>query len=150
MAYGSVHDSLDKYLQMGAITAHPFILLKTIASNDLRIWHAFFGISGMNNDVNILRQSPLFNDIKAGKTPDVSFVANNVTYKRGYYLIDEIYLQWSVLIKSIRNPGANDQKRILYKTKHEAARKDVERAFGVFKKKWKLIKHPARGMSYRM
>ncbi|GJS27208.1 protein translocase subunit SecA2, chloroplastic isoform X1 [Tanacetum coccineum] len=32
---------------------------------------------------------------------------------------------------------------------HEAARKDVERAFGVLKKKWKLVKHPARGMSRR-
>ncbi|GJX93468.1 ALP1-like protein [Tanacetum coccineum] len=31
--------------------------------------------------------------------------------------------------------------------KHEAARKDVERAFGVLKQKWKLIKYPARGMS---
>ncbi|GJV01755.1 ALP1-like protein [Tanacetum coccineum] len=43
----------------------------------------------------------------------------------------------------------NDHKRILYKMKHETAKKDVERAFGVLKKKWKLIKHPARGMSRR-
>ncbi|GKD76917.1 ALP1-like protein, partial [Tanacetum coccineum] len=41
----------------------------------------------------------------------------------------------------------NDHKRILYKTKHEAARKDVERAFGVLKLKWKLIKYLARGMT---
>ncbi|GJY92870.1 putative nuclease HARBI1 isoform X2 [Tanacetum coccineum] len=60
----------------------PFILLEAIASNDLWIWHAFFGVSGMNNDVN-----------------------------------------------------------------HEAARKDVERAFGVLKQKWKIIKYPARGMT---
>ncbi|GJX00342.1 ALP1-like protein [Tanacetum coccineum] len=77
----------------------PFILLEAIASNDLWIWHAFFGIFVMNNDVNVLRQSPLFNDLKAGKAS------------------------------------------------YEAVRKDVERAFGVLKKKWKLIKHPARGMS---
>ncbi|GJW99623.1 ALP1-like protein [Tanacetum coccineum] len=32
-------------------------------------------------------------------------------------------------------------------TKHEAAKKDVERAFGVLKQKWKLIKYPARVMS---
>ncbi|GJV81396.1 ALP1-like protein [Tanacetum coccineum] len=111
----------------------PFILLEAIASNDLWIWHAFFGVSGMNNDVNVLRQSPLFNDLKSGRAPDVPFVANNVPYKRGYYLTDGIYPQWSVLIKSIKNPGTNDHKRILYKTKHEAARKDVERAFGVLK-----------------
>ncbi|GKD01757.1 ALP1-like protein [Tanacetum coccineum] len=33
----------------------PFILLKAIASNDLWIWHAFFAVTGMNNDVNVLR-----------------------------------------------------------------------------------------------
>ncbi|GKD51912.1 ALP1-like protein, partial [Tanacetum coccineum] len=128
----------------------PFILLEATASNDLWIWHAFFGVSGMNNDVNVLRQSPLFNDLKSGKASDVPFVANNVPYKKGYYLTDGIYPQWSVLIKSIKNSGTNDHKRILYKTKHEAARKDVERAFGVLKKKWKLIKHPARDVDYRM
>ncbi|GKB95483.1 ribonuclease H-like domain-containing protein, partial [Tanacetum coccineum] len=127
----------------------PFILLEAIASNDLWIWHAFFGVAEMNNDVNVLSQSPLFNDLKAGKASDVQFVANNVAYKRGYYLTDEIYPQWFVLIKSIKNSVENDHTRILYKTKHEAARKDVERAFGVLKKKWKLIKHPARGMTRR-
>nr|GEW53083.1 protein ALP1-like [Tanacetum cinerariifolium] len=64
-------------------------------------------------------------------------------------LTDGIYPQWSVLIKSIKNPGMNDHKRILYKTKHEAARKDVERAFGVLKLKWKLIKYPACGMTQK-
>nr|GEU82993.1 putative harbinger transposase-derived protein [Tanacetum cinerariifolium] len=97
----------------------------------------------MNNDVNVLRQSPIFNDLKSGIAPEVPFVANNVLYKRGYYLTDEKYPQWFVLIKSIKNPGTHDHKRILYKTKHEAARKDVERAFGVLKQKWKLIKYPA-------
>ncbi|GJS19567.1 ALP1-like protein [Tanacetum coccineum] len=101
----------------------------------------------MNNVVNVLRQSPIFNDLKSGRASNVSFMANNVPYKRGYYLSDGIYPQWAVLIKSIKNPVTNDHKRLLYKTKHEAARKDVERAFGVLKTKWKLIKYPTRGMS---
>nr|GEW13812.1 protein ALP1-like [Tanacetum cinerariifolium] len=103
----------------------PFILLEAIAFNYLWIWHAFFGVFGMNNDVNVLRQSSLFNDLKSGKAPDVPFVANNVPYKGGYYLIDVIYPQWSVLIKSIKNPDTNDHKRILYKKKHEAAIKNM-------------------------
>ncbi|GKC59286.1 ALP1-like protein [Tanacetum coccineum] len=41
------------------------------------------------------------------------------------------------------------QPVILSESFHEAARKDVERAFGVLKSKWKLIKYPARGMSRR-
>nr|GEV79553.1 protein ALP1-like [Tanacetum cinerariifolium] len=56
----------------------PFILLEAMASNDLWIWHAFFGVSGMNNDVNVLRQSPLFNDLKSGRAPDVPFVEGGV------------------------------------------------------------------------
>ncbi|GKA07868.1 putative nuclease HARBI1 isoform X2 [Tanacetum coccineum] len=52
-----------------------------------------------------------------------------------YYLTDGIYQEWVVLMKSISQPGSNDVKRIRYKQAHEAARKDVDRAFGVLKKK---------------
>ncbi|GJZ84363.1 ALP1-like protein, partial [Tanacetum coccineum] len=38
-------------------------------------------------------------------------------------------------IKTILEPADDDHKRILYKRKQESARKDVERAFGVLKKK---------------
>lgn len=100
----------------------------------------FFGVAGMNNDVNVLRASPLFNDLKMGRAPDVEFVANSVPYKRGYYLADGIYPEYSVIVKSIRNPGTHDEKRQLYKRMHEAARKDVERAFGVLKRKFLMIK----------
>ncbi|GKC46389.1 ALP1-like protein isoform X1 [Tanacetum coccineum] len=90
---------------------------------------------GSNNDVNVLRQSPVLNDLKVGKAPEVPFVANDVTYKWGYYLTDGIYPEWVVLMKSISQPRSNDVKRIRYKQAHEAARKDMERAFGVLKKK---------------
>ncbi|GJY24321.1 retrotransposon protein, putative, ty1-copia subclass [Tanacetum coccineum] len=70
--------------------SEPFILLEAVASQDLWIWHAFFGVA--------------------------------------------VYPEWAVLMKSISQPGSNDVKRIRYKQAHEAARKDVERAFGVLKK----------------
>ncbi|GKA37733.1 protein translocase subunit SecA2, chloroplastic isoform X1 [Tanacetum coccineum] len=85
-----------------------------------------------------------FSDLKEGKAPEVAFVANDVHYKWGYYLTDEIYPEWFVLIQSISHPGAHDTKRIRYKQAHEAARKDVERAFDVLKKKWAIIKTSAR------
>lgn len=113
----------------------PFILLEAIASQDLWIFHAFFGVPGMNNDVNVLRASPLFNDLKMGRAPDVEFFVNIVPYKRGYYLADGIYPKYSVIVKSIKNPGTHDDKCQLYKRMHEAARKNVERAFGVPKRK---------------
>ncbi|GJT43998.1 AE7-like protein 1 [Tanacetum coccineum] len=64
----------------------------------------------MNNDVNILRQFPLFNDLKSGKAPDVPFVANNVPYKMGYYLTDGIYPQD---IRDPEHPYSLEQLNVL-------------------------------------
>ncbi|GKE02049.1 ALP1-like protein [Tanacetum coccineum] len=150
LTYSTIPDALDEYLQMGNATSrqsleifctsivhifgpeflrkptltdverlyafhenkHKFPgmleVLIAVASNDLWIWHAFFGVSGLNNDINVTQRSPLLNDLKLGKAPEVPFVANG------------------------------------YKTMHEAARKDVERAFGVLKKKWAILASPAR------
>nr|GEU86938.1 protein ALP1-like isoform X1 [Tanacetum cinerariifolium] len=85
--------------------------------------------------INVLYQSPLFNDLKTGRAPEIPFVANGVTYPSGYYLVDGIYPELAPLVKTIPEPGDDDHKRILYKQKQESARKDVERAFGVLKKK---------------
>ncbi|XP_052626716.1 uncharacterized protein LOC128133361 [Lactuca sativa] len=61
----------------------PTIILEAIASHDLWIWHAFFRPAGANNDINVLDQSPVFNDIYLAKSHDVPFQANGVAYKRG-------------------------------------------------------------------
>ncbi|GJY89818.1 ALP1-like protein [Tanacetum coccineum] len=69
------------------------------------------------------------------RAPKISFVANGVTYPCGYYLVDGIYPELATLVKTIPEPADDDHKRILYKQKQESTRKDVERAFGVMKKK---------------
>ncbi|GJU56461.1 ALP1-like protein [Tanacetum coccineum] len=115
-----------------------------VASQDLWIWHAFFGVSGANNDINVTQRSPLLNDLKMGKAPEVPFVANDVTYPWGYYLCDGIYPEWVPFVKSVTNLADDDHKRLRYKAMHEAARKDVEQAFGVLKKKWAILATPAR------
>ncbi|XP_047961520.1 uncharacterized protein LOC125206287 [Salvia hispanica] len=33
-----------------------------VADQRLLIWHAYFGVAGSNNDLNVLQSSPLFND----------------------------------------------------------------------------------------
>ncbi|GKC16233.1 RNA-directed DNA polymerase, eukaryota [Tanacetum coccineum] len=48
--------------------------------------------------------------------------------------------------KTFIEPADDDHKRILYKQKQESARKDVERAFGVLKKKWTILANPARAL----
>nr|GEU52171.1 protein ALP1-like [Tanacetum cinerariifolium] len=125
---------------------NPFIFLEAVAPQDLWIWHAFFGVAGSNNDINILYQSPLFNDLKTGRASKISFVANGVSYRSGYYLVDGIYPELASLVKTIPGSADDDHKRILYKQKHESARKNIKRAFGVLKKKWAILANPTRAL----
>ncbi|GJX42306.1 ALP1-like protein [Tanacetum coccineum] len=76
----------------------------------------------------------------------IPFVANGVTYPSGYYLVDGIYPEFAPLVKTIPEPSNDDHKRVLFKQKQESARKDVERAFGVLKKKWAILANPARAL----
>ncbi|GKB55835.1 protein translocase subunit SecA2, chloroplastic isoform X1 [Tanacetum coccineum] len=166
-AYDAVPDSLDEYLQIGEKNSRDCLMafcngvmelygeefLRRPTQTDVKKLNAFHEknhrFPGSNNDVNILRQSPVLNDLKVRKAPEVPFVANDVTYKWRYYLTDGIYQEWAVLMKSIAQPGSTDVKRIRYKQAHETARKDVERAFGVLKKKWGIIRTPAQSRSLK-
>ncbi|GJX20605.1 ALP1-like protein [Tanacetum coccineum] len=84
--------------------------------------------------------------VRRDHAPEIPFVANGVTYPWGYYLVDGIYPELLTFAKTIPEPSDDDHKRILYKQKQEAARKDVKRAFGVLKKKWAILANPARPM----
>ncbi|XP_062089156.1 uncharacterized protein LOC133795719 [Humulus lupulus] len=75
----------------------PTIMLEVVASQDLWIWHAFFGVLGSNNDLNVLNQSPLFTDILQGQAPRVEITINGTQYNKGYYLANGIYPEWDVL-----------------------------------------------------
>ena len=60
----------------------------------------------------------------------------------GYYLADGIYPRWPVFLKTISCPtGA---RREFFAAKQEAARKDVERGFGVLQARWGIVKGPTR------
>nr|GEX09904.1 putative nuclease HARBI1 [Tanacetum cinerariifolium] len=126
--------------------SNSFILLEAVASQDLWIWHAFFGVVGSNNDINVLYQSPLCNNLKTGRAPWIPFVTNSVTYRSGYYLVDGIYPELTPLVKTIPEPSNDDHKQILYKQKQESARKDEKRAFCVLKKKWAILANLTRAL----
>ncbi|KAK3199026.1 hypothetical protein Dsin_022441 [Dipteronia sinensis] len=46
--------------QYAGRSGSPTIILKAIADYDLWIWHAYFGLPGTNNDINVLEASHLF------------------------------------------------------------------------------------------
>ncbi|WCJ43390.1 hypothetical protein M5689_024132 [Euphorbia peplus] len=120
----------------------PTIMLEAVASHDLWIWHAFFGMAGTNNDINVLNRSHLFREKVRGQAPEEVYTLNNKIYNMGYYLVDGIYPEWAAFVKSFSNPI--EPKKRLFKTKHEGARKDVERAFGVLQSRFNIIRGPVR------
>ncbi|KAG8060411.1 hypothetical protein GUJ93_ZPchr0002g23558 [Zizania palustris] len=120
----------------------PTMVLEAVASQDLYIWHAFFGITGSNNDLNVLNNSSLFFDALKGEAPQVQFSVNGNEYSTGYYLADGIYLEWAAFMKTIPLPQTEVHK--LYVKYQEGARKDVERAFGVLQSRFAIIRRPAR------
>ncbi|XP_022014231.1 uncharacterized protein LOC110913716 [Helianthus annuus] len=106
---------------------YPTVILEAVASQDLWIWHSFFGLPGSLNDLNVLYQSAIFTDVVNGTGPDTRFTVSGVEYRRGYYLADGIYPSWSTIVKTI--PYPEDEKRKKFAKRQEAARKDIERAF---------------------
>ncbi|XP_028085565.1 uncharacterized protein LOC114286576 [Camellia sinensis] len=51
----------------GMYTGHihePTIILEVVVSYDLWIWHAFFGLLGSHNGINVLEQSPVLSQPK--------------------------------------------------------------------------------------
>jgi len=88
----------------------PTLILEAVATQDLRIWHACFGLTGSHNDINMLQRSPVFDELANGNAPPMDFTVNGNTYCMGYYLTDGIYPEWATLVKSISAPVSNKQK----------------------------------------
>lgn len=120
----------------------PTVMLEAVASQDLWIWHAFFGTPGSNNDINVLNRSPLFTEVLQGRAPEVQFMVNGTEYNMGYYLADGIYPEWATFVKTIQLPQCEKDK--LYAEHQGGARKDVERAFGVLQARFAILRNPAR------
>ncbi|KAI5321984.1 hypothetical protein L3X38_031056 [Prunus dulcis] len=102
------------------------IILEAVAGFDTWVWHAFFRVAGSQNDLNVLGQSPVFNDILRGEAPNITYEINNTIYQNGYYLADGIYPRWTTFVKTIPHPRSHKQK--IFARYQEGYRKDVERA----------------------
>ena len=128
----------------GMYTGHchePTIILEVVASQDLWIWHAFFGLPGSLNDIDVLDRSPVFTLLANGHAPPVNYIINGHEYIMGYYLADGIYPNWSTFVKTILCPQGLKKKH--FAKAQESARKDVERAFRVLQARFAIVRGPA-------
>jgi hypothetical protein len=82
---------------------HASMILEVVASQDLWIWHAYFGMPGSCNDVNVLQKSSVFSAFVKGKAAPVSFTINGHMYDMGYYLAGGIYPDWSAFVKTVHH-----------------------------------------------
>ena len=120
----------------------PTIILEAVADYDLWIWHAYFGMPGSNNDINVLDSSHLFSNLAKGIAPPANYVIQGKEYNMGYYLADGIYPKWSTIVQTIHQPQGRKKK--YFAMKQESCRKDVERAFGVLQSRFEIVAGPGR------
>jgi len=77
------------YEKQGQYKGHvdkPTIILEAVASHNLWIWHAFFGMPGSHNDINVLHWSPLFENLAEGTAPQVNYTVNGHDYTCRWYI----------------------------------------------------------------
>lgn len=119
------------------------VVLEAVASRDLWIWHAFVGMPGASNDINVLDASPLMSEYLDDEAPKFRYVVNAREYTFLYWLADGIYPEWSCFIRTISSPIGSAEEAFV--KAQEAIRKDVERAFGVLQARFAIVARPARG-----
>ena len=99
----------------------PSVIHEVVASKYICIWHAFFSSVGSLNDINVLNNSPIFNQMYDDTASYSSFDLRGRHYRFSYYLVIGIYHERSVFVKTLLSP--DDTRRIRFKR----AKKNEER-----------------------
>jgi hypothetical protein len=116
------------------------IILEAIINQSLWIWHAFFGLSGCNNDINVLNRSPLITNMLSCEFMGLNFSMNGFLYLRYYLLANGIYLKWSCFMQMIHE--SQSEKRFHFAMVQESKCKDVKKTFGVLQLGFAIIWNP--------
>ncbi|XP_070668809.1 uncharacterized protein [Malus domestica] len=94
------------------------------------------------NDLNVIAQSPVFDELLQGNSPRCTYTINGTQYEGSYYLADGIYPRWSTFVKTVPHPQTEKEKH--FAKCQEGCRKDVERCFGILQARWAIIRAAAR------
>lgn len=121
------------------------VVLEAGADTNGWFWHSTFGYPGGQNDIIVWDRSPLNLMLTDGTwskqvDPVEPFTIGGVPFTKLWFLVDGIYPKLERFAKTISVPIGEEEKR--YVQWQEGARKDVERAFGILQRKWRIVKQP--------
>ncbi|DBA01399.1 TPA: hypothetical protein N0F65_007296, partial [Lagenidium giganteum] len=85
----------------------PSVVIEAVATQDLRIWHVFFGVPGTCNDITVLERSPLFQDylMSTSTHNNITYRVNGKLRRGGYLLVDDIYPAMRMFVSPISQPA---------------------------------------------
>ncbi|WOG82703.1 hypothetical protein DCAR_0101870 [Daucus carota subsp. sativus] len=141
VAYGTAADFVDEYIRIGEGTA--IESLRRFMKEIVKVFGPEYLRRPNRKDTSrLLAFAEQRGFPKEGHGPEVNFSINGHQYKMGYYPADGIYPSWPTFVKNISAPQGNNRK--YFAVAQEAARKDVERAFGVLQSRFAIIRGPSR------
>lgn len=115
--------------------------MEAVASKDGYFWHAFIGVPGSCNDINVLDRSTFSTNYLKGMAFDFPHMVNGEAKRGAYFLADGIYPSHSYFVKTYTDPLTAQEKH--FTKRQESVRKDVERAFGILQARFKLVVNAA-------
>jgi hypothetical protein len=92
----------------------------------------------------VLPRSHFLARIASGDALACNYTINGHDYTIGYYFVDGIYPDWETFVKTMRLPDRIAEIEIEFAKAQEAARKDIERSFGVFQARFAIVRDPRR------
>nr|XP_043630136.1 uncharacterized protein LOC122601443 [Erigeron canadensis] len=143
LAYSFKADALDEYLQMAQDMGYQ--CLNAFCKCVIQLYRDEYLRKPTEADIERLTAKHAEVHGFPDRAPKVEFSVNGEQFQKGYYLADGIYPEWATLVKSFKCPL--DPKTTKFKRYQEAARKDVERAFGVLQGRWQIIEQYAQPYS---
>ena len=126
--------------QGGATT----LILESISDHRRYIWYANFGDPGSLNDLNVLDKSSIVGSMLSGYL-DLRvdpYKINGIERDWNYFLVDGIYPPWAIFVNTYQDK--KDPKKNRFAMMQEAARKDIECAFGILVQKFQVLQRPLR------
>ena len=99
---------------------------------------------GASNDLNVLASSPLAHALDDGVFPPqgIRYTICGKEFYNPYLLCDGIYPNKPIYMKTFLSPVTDAEKK--FTTLQESVRKDIERAFGVLKARFDILRRPFR------